>query len=236
MEKLLFTLFFSAALSSIAVAAPPPTQGVPAPTRGHELSFEVGTTHDASSNAEFLHGGEGVTSNGLRLGYGLSDHWSVIGGWHRTRYGRELYLAEGTDEWSGDGGFRELFVLDQLSLGLKARQSVNPWLVPYMNLQLVAARGSVRFDDAAEEDDNPNELRARDWAPGAMLMAGVEVDPLRVFGGRLGSYLELGYDYTLPIRLVDDDGLTGGSGGDPVELGDVQLQGFALRWGIGYHF
>ncbi len=235
METMLLAFLFSNLHTPVAEAAPP-AAGRSAALRGHEIAFELGTTHDASSNAEFLHGGEAASSQGLRLGFGLGEHLSLIGGWHRSRYGQEIILVSDSTEWTGDGGLRSQFVLDQLSAGVKVRREVRPWLQPYANAQLVLARAEVRLDDASEEDENPNELRAKGLAPGAMVMAGLEVDPLRAFGGRLGSYLELGYDYTLPLHLRDEAGHEGSSGGDEVELGDVRLQGFALRWGVGYRF
>lgn len=194
-----------------------------------EVALELGSFGAPDEDFDLFSHGDALPTRGLRVGWPVHERVAVIAGWHHGARGLRVYPLgdeydyEYDDDYSADNNaFVAAFYGDQFTLGAKADWALVRWLLPYATVQAVGYRGLVRLDDDLQHDDNPNQVQRSAFAPGAMATAGLDV---RVpFGETFAAatYLELGYGYVLPLDFAD--------------LGEIDMRGFVLRWGVGARF
>lgn len=175
----------------------------------------------AISDDDLLH------ASGLRVGYGLSPHFSVLAGWQRGLDGGAIWAGEGDDDYDyyeNDWGDAELsLATHRFSLGPKARVELFPWFVPYATVQGALLWGTMKIDDDLEDDENLNQIRSGGLSPGVLGTAGVEIVLLRsdrLIRPALG--FEAGYGWLAPLRL------------EPA--GALDFHGFTASWTVGARF
>ena len=232
MNAKLTTLVAMVAFSSPALAEdeapspPPPTPDVSSSGAQHnEVSLELGTLHANDAQWRMFSDPDSLGTWGVRAGWALDDTWSIVGSWHRGARG-------GTLTWysSGDYDTTEIALAIkamQLAVGPKATWDMADWLRPYATLQAMGMTGRMMMDDDTYDTKNSNQLSVRGWTGGGVVALGfdfVPVNPTAAWG--LGSHLELGYGYLLPMTLTDPNAVA--DGGD---IGDLRFRGFYLRWG-----
>lgn len=187
----------------------------------HEVSYEVGTLaiHDPAWDL-FDASLSYLPSQGVRLGYAVHDRVAVIGGWHHAARGQTLYTEGEEDD---ESTFAAAFYSETFLAGAKADWDLAPWFRPYAAAQFMGVLGTVRLDDDTTEDDNLNQITRRAFTPGAVATGGVDIRvPFADGRYAVASYMEFGYGRTLNLSFED--------------LGDLDMAGFAFRWGIGARF
>lgn len=186
----------------------------PAVAADHELSAELGTLHNGDPAWDLFSERNGMPSIGLRGGIAVHDRVAVQLGWHRVRRGANV---------SGAANLRTAFVGHEITLGAKADLALGEALRPYVKLDAMLLRGTMRFDDARNDDDNPGQVSASAIAPGGLAVGGLE---LRIPQGEapftLAWHLEAGYGRTATLDFGDYGALT--------------PAGLVVRSGIGVRF
>lgn len=198
-------------------------QSSPALAGGSELSFSWGRLGAPDDNWELLSYDEQLRSVGVRAGYGLNDHLSVVAGWQWAMDGGAFYSQSDYDEDYESESFNLALTTNRFSVGPKARVEVFPWFVPYATVQASLLVGSLRLDDDLESDDNLNQIRSNALAPGAVGALGLELIARRsdrMIRPALG--FEAGYGWMASLNL------------DPV--GDMAFRGFYGSWTLGARF
>jgi len=203
----------------------------------NELDLELGAIHTSDTDWEMFSDAGSVSTWGIRAGYGLSEHLSVVASWHHSADGAEIYF-DNTESYDGDPAFHTAFMSDQFAVGPKFNYAVNGWLAPYGTAQLMAWRGKIRLDSDVKEEGNLGEQKFAALAPGAVAALGVEWMPFRLGEEvKAATHLELGYAYMLPMKFHDADGTERVDNTDkPAFVGEMDFQGFYMRWGVGLRF
>lgn len=201
----------------------------------NELDFELGSLSAPDTDWEMFSSGSAVGTWGIRGGYGLAEHLSVVAGWHHSADGAQIWLD---GESSDVADFHTAFLSDQFTVGPKFDYAVTSHLSPYATVQAMLYRGKIRLDTDIEHEGNPNELKFSALAPGAYGALGVEWLPIRLGDrARVGTHLELGYAWVLPMKFKDDNGTQRDENSDkPAFVGQMDFHGFAMRWGVGLRF
>lgn len=194
----------------------------PAWAASHEIDVEAGWVGSPDPALSVYSDSPLLGSVGLRAGYALTERLAVIGGWQRGRVGHELYAADSTGEDDG-GSLRAGLTTDQITLGLKGDVRIAKWLYPYATAQGDLAVLTARFDDDAEVDDNPGQVKGTGVTGGFALAAGVEFPiGLGDLGIAVAPYTEFGYTWLAPTALGD--------------FGELAIRGFSGRAGVGLRF
>ncbi len=219
---LLSGLLSGALLSSAAHAAP----------LGHEVSLELGGLHSPDPAWQgLLSWHPGIPSQGIRVGYGVQEHVTVVASYHHGAQGGEawLYDEENYEEENDDFGLA--FYANMINAGPKLHYALRPWLVPYATAQVIVFHSILKIDDNVEDDDNTNQFRYKAVSPGGMITAGLELRPVRLLKGkmRIAHHLEGGYGYVRPLEYEVIDGKA-------PTVGDLDFRGFTIRFGTGVRF
>lgn len=200
-------------------------QSSPALAGGSELSFNWGRLGAPDDNWGLLSYNDQLRTVGVRAGYGLNDHLSVVAGWQRGSDGGAYYAGDDDDYYYeyDTSSFNMALTTNRLSVGPKARVEIFPWFVPYATVQASLLVGSLRLDDDLDSDENLNQIRSNALAPGAVGAAGLELIARRsdrLIRPALG--FEAGYGWMASLNL------------DPV--GDMAFRGFYGSWTLGARF
>lgn len=193
----------------------------------HEVSYEISGLNTSDPTFEVFSDSDLLSAPGIRLGYGISENLTVVGGWNLGRYRSEFEV----DADSGYTVFDVNLTTHQLRLGAKADLQVLHWLRPYVTLQGIGMLGRLSIDEYPGDDDD-EIIRYGDTAFGGLAAAGIDLVP-GDSSNRLhvGGYLEMGYGRVLPMQFEDTD-----SGNAAIEIGDLDFQGFAINAGVGVRF
>jgi hypothetical protein len=192
---------------------------LPSQAADHELSFEMASFAAKDPAWDTFSPDNTMTTLGLRAGYRVHDRVAVIGSYHHTRTGSDLY--DGINDVTLG---RAAFFGNEFALGGKADLSVKDFMLPYVTLSGLLLYSDVRFDDDPDDDDNPGQVKETTFSGGLRGMGGLEfrIPRWEPPGFTVGAYLELGYTYLSPISV----------GG----LGDMDLGGFTVRGGLGVRY
>jgi len=202
-----------------------------------EFSVEVGNMNISDPAYEvFTRFGE-VPSGGLRIGVGIRDRLAVIGSWHNTTRGADLYyenydydepVYEEEDVYYDeeyDGGYlmHSKFNLSQYQIGLKSEIKMFEWLFPYFTGQGIFAHSTIRFDDDTSTRSNIGQVRRDGFGAGFMGTVGADFRlPQKRLPFTVGLHVEGGYTWISPMKFND--------------LGSIQPKGAVLRTGLGLRF
>jgi hypothetical protein len=193
----------------------------------HELSLETGSMHTSDETWDAFSYGSQVGAWGVRAGYGISPNLALVASLHRGRHRSDV----GIDSDSSYQSIDMDLTTSQVALGPKVDLQVNHWLRPYATIQGMGVLGEIRIDDDPSDDDN-ELLRYRDATFGGFAAAGIELIPGSTSRRlHVGTHLELGYGKVLAMQFQDKD-----AGNDPIEIGDLDMQGFTINAGIGVRF
>lgn len=185
---------------------------------GNEVSVSLSTLSTPYDHWDYLSGRDGLRGWGLRGGYGLGDHTTIVLGWQHGADGGDLYA--GSDE---EQDLRMALYTNRFSLGPKLDIQPLTWLHPYATAQATVLWGALKMDDDLQDDENPNQIRENGLAPGGLAALGLDFIPARVDRTvRPAMSLELGYALTVPLELGD--------------LGEIPFRGFYVDWGVGVRF
>lgn len=180
-----------------------------------EISVELGTLRNTDPAFDLFSNKDAMPSRGVRAGIGLTDHLTVIGGWHRVRRGATLYLSDTT--------VRTAYFADTFTLGPKAHLPIKDIVYPYVTTQAMLFRGIMKFDDDPDTRHNPGQVTEAALSPGVLGMGGVELRTPSPRGDlALAIFLEAGYGWVARATYG--------------EIGTMKPGGFALRSGFGVRF
>ena len=188
---------------------------------GGEISFNWGQLGAHDDSWELFSDNDQLRTVGLRLGYGINQHLSVVGGWQHAFDGGSLWV-ESEDDFD-EGELRLSLATNRFAVGPKARLEIFPWLVPYATVQGTMLWGAAKFDDDPGDDENLNQIRASGLAFGGVGALGVELvarpeDKLL----RPAFGFEAGYGWLSPLELD--------------QLGQLDFRGFYGSWTLGLRF
>ena len=133
-----------------------------------------------------------------------------------------------------DAALVAAFTGQQVTVGPKLRVDLGRGFSPYVVGQGLAFIGTSRLDDAPGVDGNPNELRARSWAPGFVAAGGLEYSP-SIGPVQLSTFFELGYNWTAQMSFEDANVRENGTNA-PAVMGDMAFRGLYVQTGIGVRF
>jgi hypothetical protein len=203
-----------------------------------EFSLELGNLQNSDPAYDIFSRYDGTPSQGLRLGIGIRDRLSVIGSWHHSSRGAEVYYESYyyddepaySDEPYGyeeeyDNGYlmHTKFNLSQYQIGLKSELKLFDWLFPYFTGQGIFAHGTMRFDDDTSTRSNAGQIRRDGFGGGFMGTAGADFRlAQKMLPFTLGLHIEGGYAWISPMKFTD--------------VGSMQPKGGVLRSGLGIRF
>jgi len=190
----------------------------------HELSVELGSMYTSDDTWRDLFDSEAVSAQGFRAGYSINPNVAVVASWHRGAHDSRL-------SFSSEQSVNMDFTIHQLAVGPKVDYQVFHWLRPYATVQGVGALGRIQLDEDAQDDDN-DLLRFSDTSFGGFAALGAEFVP----GSEsrrlhLATHIELGYGKVFAMTFEDED-----AGNTPIEIGDLDMQGFTINAGVGVRF
>lgn len=190
-----------------------------------EVSLELGRMGAPSPGWDLFNQDSGqVGTWGVRAGMPVAEHVTALASWNHGVFGGEVWPGD------GDSSFMAAFTADEFTLGVKAGLPIADWCQGYGTVQALAFRGRMRFDDDAEDRNNPDQLKASALAPGGIAALGAELYLLpSKFSVRPATYLEAGYAQAAKLSFTADQ-----AGGAPI--GDLVFKGFYLHWGMGVRF
>ena len=192
----------------------------------HELSLELGSMHSSDPTWDAFSDSEQVIAWGIRGGYGISPRLAVVASWHRGQHDSYFEVeAETYHDLDMD------FTTNQFAIGPKVDFQIDHWFRPYVTLQGMGMLGQIRIDEDPDDDDN-ELLKFSDTGFGGFAAAGIDFIP-GSSDKRLhfASHIEWGYGKVFALQFEDKD-----AGNDAVEIGDLDLQGFTINWGVGVRF
>jgi hypothetical protein len=173
--------------------------------------------------------GDATPSAGLRVGIGVRDRLSIIGGWHNSKQGLELHYEEVHDEYDEYDEYGSEYLLttglslNQYQAGLKSEMRITDWLYPYFTGQALLVHGTVRLDDDTSTRSNPGQVRRDSLGVGVMGTIGIDIRiPQKMFPFTLGWHIDGGYAWVSPMNYKD--------------LGQLTPGGTVLRSGLGIRF
>lgn len=191
------------------------------------LALDVGRL-DSPHRAQQMLGGDALATYGFRYVHDL-ERWrflDVTAGlrFSERRVTNTLYSNGGLSEQS----FETRWFHNTAAVGLRL-QGHTGWegFQPYARAQFTVDTGVLRLDEDLDDKDNVNRIRKIGVAPGAELVAGVDILTMP-FGMDVGPdispvvYLEMGWNRT---ALMDLD-----------EVGEIRFGGYVVRTGIGLAF
>jgi hypothetical protein len=199
-----------------------------------EFSIEAGNIGVTDPAYEVFTQYGGAPSGGLRIGVGIRDRLAVIGSWHHTTRGAELYYSSyeevdydyGEDyDYDYEPGYllHSKYSLSQYQVGLKSEMKVFDWLFPYFTGQGVFAHSTIRLDDDTSTRSNAGQIRRDGVGAGFMGTVGADFRlPQKRLPFTVGLHIEGGYTWISRMNHKD--------------LGSVQPKGAVLRSGIGLRF
>jgi len=213
----------STIITVMAIAAP--VHAETGDTVSNELSIEAGLIQSDDPNWDIFSDTGGLSTVGVRAGYGINSWLSVVGGWHHRTHDSEMF-SEFSD-------YVELRLnADRFSVGAKANYELNSWIKPYATVQPMAVRGGLQIDEDGSDDYNINEYQFSDWSFGGLAALGVDVipaDPRNFLN--LSAHLEAGYGLLQPLSFENSD-----VGNTAVSIGDLDFNGFYVQGGVGIRF
>jgi len=192
---------------------------LPAQAADHELSLEMGSLAVRDPAWNTFSSADAMTTLGLRAGYRVHDRVAVIGSYHHTRTGSDVFDDDGEGLLA-----RAAFFGNEFTLGAKADVSIKDFMLPYVTVSGLVFHSDARFDDAPNDDDNPGQIKETALSGGFRGMGGLEfrIPRWEPPGFTVGAYLEFGYTYLSPLSFGD--------------LGDMELGGFTARGGLGVRY
>lgn len=193
----------SIALSLAAHAAPP------------ELSFdlELGQLHNGDPAFDLFSERNGMPSRGGQIGVRVASFAVVQASAHHLGRGVTISPADGQSISSA-------YQANEWTAGLRVDHLFADVFAPYAAVHGMVLQGTMKFDDDAGRDGNPNELAEHGVHPGALFLGGVELrGPQGDRKWTAGTFFEAGYG--LVARA------------DYGAFGDMKPGGFAMRAGIG---
>lgn len=186
---------------------------------------EIGSIRNADQNYALFADTNGMFGGGARLAYRPASHLELRLGYQLARHGATVYSANsGYSDFTSaiDSIFESAFFGHTMTVGARVDASIEGMLLPYAALDAVGLLADVRFDDDPSARDNPGQVTAMGFAPGAGLVGGLELRVPPQSDVQVGLHLELGYTYLAPMDLAD--------------FGTMQAGGFTVRSGLGLRF
>ncbi|HCH65124.1 MAG TPA: hypothetical protein DFR83_20135 [Deltaproteobacteria bacterium] len=194
----------------------------------------------ASNDAafEFYSPNPSIGAAGIRGERALRGPVSLVSTYTRrtvsSEYYDDLILADQMPERE-EAALVAAFTGQQFTVGPKLQLDLGKSAFStYVVGQGLAFVGTSRLDDAPDEDDNLNQLKARSWAPGFIAAGGLEYSP-RVGPIQLSTFVELGYNWTAQMGFEDDSVRESGTNA-PADMGDLAFRGFYMQMGLGVRF
>lgn len=193
----------------------------------HEFSLESSGIYTSDPTFDAFGYSSMLSASGVRLGYGLTENVTIVGGWSLGRYRSNVEVS--TEESFHD--FNMDLSAHQLRLGPKVDLQVLHWLRPYATVQGIGMLGRLSIDEHPDDDDSV-VFTYSDTAFGGFAAAGLDVVP-GSSSHRIhpAGYLEMGYGKVLALQFEDTD-----AGNAAVEIGDLDFQGFTINIGLGVRF
>jgi len=206
----------------------------------HEFHLVTGSYASGDRHFEFYSPLNNIGSSGARLGIGLKGPWTLTAGYTRrtvvSEYFNSLVESNNDELDRDDAALITGFTGQQVTLGPKFQIDPKPWLGTYITTQGLLFMGTSRLDDDPTTDDNRNQLKAFDWAPGFVAAAGVQLNPqIRRSPVQLSSFLEMGYNWTAALKLTDENIGEHGTN-EPASMGELTFRGYYLQAGVGIKF
>lgn len=198
------------------------TLALSAPARADNLSLDLnrGLIRMSDPNWDMYSHDDNLSGWGLRAGYAVTPWLTGVVGYKYAFDGGPV-SAEG--DYDDGSLFYQALSTHELSLGPKLSLPALSWLQPYATLQGVALLGRERLDDDTDDDENLNELRANGFSGGALAAGGVDLILRRVDKAvRPTVHTEVGYAWIAPMTLGD--------------LGQLEVHGLYVQWGVGARF
>ncbi len=224
----------------IAISVLSTAMALPEDRPNHEAWAVLGQYASNDDQFSLYSGDNNIGARGLRVGVGLTPHWSVVGSYTRRRVATayDATSVEGADSESTyeRPTFVAAFSAQQITLGPKYAYTLTNMLTPYAVAQGLAFVGTSRLDDNADDPENLNQIKGRGTAFGFVTALGAELTTPKDLGGlRPALFLEVGYNWTSELLLVDEAvGQNGTS--EPAPLGDLHFRGAFVQSGIGVRF
>ena len=207
------------------VAFASPAQADMADGTLHEVSFEAGMIQAQDPNWSMFSDVDGLSTFGVRVGYGINSWLSVVGGWHHRSHDSELF-----SEYSDYIEMR--LNADRFSVGPKFDYDLTSWLKPYATVQPVVARGGLQIDEDGGDDYNINAYQFSDWTAGGVAALGVDFIPVGPYTSvHFSAHLEAGYGILRPLEFENND-----VGNAAVSIGDLDFNGLYIQGGVGVRF
>jgi len=189
----------------------------------NELSLSVGRIGAPDDNWQMFSDEDGLSSVGVRAGYGFSPSLAVVLDWQHGVEGGGLETYAGYDE-DYDYSYGNLAITTNAwSVGPKLSLDAISWLKPYATVQGTFLWGTVKLDDDPGDDENLNELRRSGVTGGASAALGLDLVLLseqRTIRPAIG--FEAGYGWLAPLGLGD--------------MGQLRFRGFHSDFTVGARF
>ncbi len=207
-----------------------PAQAGPNSAVTHELNWELDSQMVSDDNWSQISWTDAVNTIGISGGYGINRNLTLMVGLHHRKYVNDTYIYDfdGEDPTTS-------FSATQLSVGPKYSVELKSWLRPYATAQAVAWMGTLSADEDLDEEENLNELSWSAFAPGIKAAAGFDIIPLKVGKVEVATHMDFGYGAALNLEFTDENGRIG-NGKTGASVGNLNLNGFHVNWGVGIHF
>ena len=193
---------------------------------GSSLALDVGRL-DSPHPAQEMLGGDALATYGFRYVHDL-ERWTRLDVTAGLRFSeRRVDTTVTSNGGASEQSFETRWFHNTAALGLRL-QGDTAWegFQPYARAQLTVDTGVLRLDEDLDDKDNINQIRTIGVAPGAELVAGVDILTLPSGMGYLDVspvlFLEMGWNRTALMDL------------DPI--GDMRFGGFVVRTGLGLAF
>ncbi len=204
-----------------------------------EISVQMGRFGAPDDNwSSTFSDSSGVPGQGLRVAWRLGDGpdanprgLEIVADWDHEVRGAQLDIGSDAgwgDDYADTSVLYTKFVGNRFALGPRLSYRVGDWFVPYATAQLAAWQSRIAIDEDIEDDENPNQVAIGSLTGAGVVAVGFDVRPITIGErARVGSHLELGYGYALPMRYTADNG------GKGLDIGSLDFRGLTVNWGVG---
>jgi len=207
-----------------------------AQAQNYEVSLNTGVIGTNDDDWHKIQFNRSVPGAGLTLGKAVGENLSVIASFQTGTVGSQIYIdTDQEEEWIPweDPSLHIAATIDQYAVGATWRVQWLPRVTPTLTGSAIVAHGRLRMDEDIEMEGSEVELKYVSVSPGASVGAGIEYTPIKLKQKSvlLNLGFEAGYAYIAPFGFKERNAAE-----DPIDVGQLDMNGFYIRWSIGTRF
>jgi hypothetical protein len=203
--------------------------------RDWQVSADTSMIGTQDPNWELLHSGNMLPSGGATIGMGVRKNMSAVIGFHTGTVGSRIIAPSDEEteyEWGEEtSSFQIAATVHQYSAGARWRWTWTERLNPTVTTQALLGHSRMRMDENIELEGSEVAVSYGAVAPGLAVTAGLEYTPFMIKKARVVVGVDLGYAHYMSMNFKDRD-----SASDPIDIGSLSINGFAMKWSVGTRF